>query len=172
MPCGITMPYSFSSPRIWLPCAVRALTNAWRARCKHSTLCCSAVLIGTKRMLGRATASQIASASATIVLVRLDVRLDELRGHQLYLVAQRLQLPRPMVRAAAGFHASQARRHIGEKRGYLIALELPLQHRLAPLIYAMHLDYVLCQIQPHRRNLHLVAPSRCKWTSTISTLAP
>ena len=68
IPCGSTTPYSPSNPRIWLACAVRALTKPWRARCKDSTLCCSVVLIGTKRILGRATASQIPSASATSFL--------------------------------------------------------------------------------------------------------
>lgn len=70
-----------------------------------------------------------------IVLVRLDVGFDELRGHQLYRVAQRLQLPGPIVRAAARFHADQARWQIGEKRSHLLTLELLPQHRFAPLIH-------------------------------------
>ena len=64
MLCGMIRPNSDSKPRIWSAWAVRALTKPWRTVCKASTLCCSIFLIGTKRMLGRLTASQIASASA------------------------------------------------------------------------------------------------------------
>ncbi len=51
-----------------------------------------------------------------VTLVRLDVRLHELRGHQLYRVPERFQLPRPVMRAAARFHADQAWRQVGEER--------------------------------------------------------
>jgi hypothetical protein len=43
--------------------AVRSTTNPWRTRCSVNSACCSALFTGTKRMLGRVTASQIASAS-------------------------------------------------------------------------------------------------------------
>ncbi len=42
-----------------------------RVRCTINTLCCSAVLTATKRIEGRVTASQIASASAASFLFRL-----------------------------------------------------------------------------------------------------
>ena len=64
-----------SSPRIWLTMAVRAWTNPWRTRCTDSTACCSTFFTGTKRMLGRATASQIASASAASFLLVLTYGL-------------------------------------------------------------------------------------------------
>jgi hypothetical protein len=83
-----------------------------------------------------------------IVLVRLDVGFDELLGHQLYRVTERLQLPRPVVCAATRFHAHQARWQIVEKRARLIALELLLQHRFASLIQPGHLDHARCQIIP------------------------
>ena len=38
-----------------------------------SWLCCCSLLIGTKRMLGRCTASQIAAASAASVLPRVPL---------------------------------------------------------------------------------------------------
>jgi hypothetical protein len=68
MPAASTIPYSVSKPRIWFASAVRAFTNPDRARCNDNTVCCSTVLIGTNRMRGRVTASQIASASAASVL--------------------------------------------------------------------------------------------------------
>jgi hypothetical protein len=58
------------------------------------------------------------------------------------------------MRSAAGFHADQARRQIGEKREYLGALELFLHLNLAMSIYAVHLKHVLCQIDADCRNLH------------------
>src|SRR5882724_6436073 len=98
----MTIPYSASSPRIWFTCAVRALTNPWRARCSANTACCSPFLIGTTRIVGRLTASQIFGIHH-IILVRLLVGLHELRGHQLHRMPERLQLPRPVVGAATGF---------------------------------------------------------------------
>ncbi|MNE05340.1 hypothetical protein D3C80_978980 [compost metagenome] len=45
---------------IWMRCRIRID----RVRCNTITLCCSGDFTGTKRMVGRVTASQIASASA------------------------------------------------------------------------------------------------------------
>jgi hypothetical protein len=90
-----------------------------------------------------------------VVLVRLDVRFDELRGHQLYGMPERFQLPRPVMRAAARFHADQAGWQGGEKRRYLLALERLPEHGLASFIHAMYLEHVLCQIDTNCRNLHL-----------------
>ena len=50
---------------------VRCLTRRLRARCIERAACCSRDLIGTNRIVGRVTASQIASASAASVLPRL-----------------------------------------------------------------------------------------------------
>ena len=41
-----------------------------RTRCNIITLCCSGVFTGTKRMVGRVTASQMASASAASFFCR------------------------------------------------------------------------------------------------------
>lgn len=54
---------------IWLAFAVRAFTKPWRTRCSESTDCCSTFLIGTKRIDGLLTASQIASAPAASFLL-------------------------------------------------------------------------------------------------------
>src|SRR5438552_18878341 len=48
-------------PRALMECALVCLRT--RIRCKACRSCCSMDLLGTKRMLGRLTASQIASAS-------------------------------------------------------------------------------------------------------------
>ena len=56
-----------------------------------------------------------------VVLVRLDEGLHVLGRDQPDLVAEGLQLPRPVVRARAGLDADQARRQPGEERGDLAA---------------------------------------------------
>src|SRR4051812_22318126 len=103
-------PNSPRRPRIWLACAVRALTNPWWTRCSDRTACCSTLLTGTKRMLGRATASQIRLGVGDVVLVALDVGLDELRRHQPSVVAEALQRACPVVSAAARLHADHTGR--------------------------------------------------------------
>jgi hypothetical protein len=45
--------------------------NGCRVRCRLKQLCCSGDLVGTKRMFGLVTASQIASASAASFFCRL-----------------------------------------------------------------------------------------------------
>jgi hypothetical protein len=50
---------------------VRCRTSSSRPRCISSADCCAFVFTGTKRIEGRLTASQIASASAASFLLRL-----------------------------------------------------------------------------------------------------
>src|SRR5262245_37173439 len=63
MPLATTMPNSARWLRTAFTLIVRCLTSSSRVLCSISVACCSAVFIGTKRMPGRDTASQIASAS-------------------------------------------------------------------------------------------------------------
>lgn len=65
--------------------------------------CCSAVFTGTNRIVGRVTASQIASASATSVLF-LDVRLHVGWRHHADRVAQRRDLACPVMCTRTGLH--------------------------------------------------------------------
>jgi hypothetical protein len=60
---GSTTPNSVNTARNRLMVAVRSSIHPWRTRCSASTACCSALFTGTNLMLGRLTASQIASAS-------------------------------------------------------------------------------------------------------------
>jgi hypothetical protein len=64
------------------------------------------------------------------------------------------------MRAAAGFHADQAGRQVGEERRHLLALQRLLEHGFASFIHAMYLEHVLCQIDTNCRNLHL---GRLSW---------
>jgi hypothetical protein len=62
-PCRTMMPRSRRKPRIWLVTPVRWLTRQERTRCRASRSIWSGVLIATNDMVGRCTASAMASAS-------------------------------------------------------------------------------------------------------------
>jgi hypothetical protein len=83
-----------------------------------------------------------------VVLVGLHIWLDELRRNQAHVVSKALQLARPMMRAAAGFHADQAPWQIREELGYLGALELLLQYCLTVLINAVDLEDIWLFLKP------------------------
>src|SRR5437762_9648168 len=109
LPFAATMPYSARCARSALTWAVRCRTRRWRARWSMRTLCASADLIGTKRMFGRVTASQIASGIGCVVLVALDVGLHVGRRHQPHLVPEGAEFAGPMVRRRARLDADKAR---------------------------------------------------------------
>ncbi len=64
-------PNSAAWPRIALISIVRCLTSISRTPSMVSAACCSTVLTGTNRMVGRLIASQIAAASIASFLPRL-----------------------------------------------------------------------------------------------------
>jgi hypothetical protein len=104
-----------------------------------------------------------------IVLVALDVCLDVLRRHQAHRVADRLQLPRPVVRRRARLQTDQTARQPSEERKHLAAPQ-PLAHNRRPArIDAVDLKNVLRQIQPNRRNLvHGWLPSMVRFTTILA----
>jgi hypothetical protein len=88
-----------------------------------------------------------------VVLVALDVGLHVLGRDQTDPVAQLDELASPMVGAAAGLHADQARRQAGEELQHLAARQLLAQHRPALRVGAVHLEPGLCQVEADGRNL-------------------
>src|SRR6266404_5383008 len=105
--------------------------NRWRARWSTRPLCCSGVLVGTKRMLALVTASQMASASAASFFCRLNVGLHIGRWDQPHGVTQCLELARPVVRRGAGFDTDQTGRQLLEERQDVAALQLAANDHLA-----------------------------------------
>jgi hypothetical protein len=97
-------------------------------------------------MVGRRNASQIASASAGITLVALDVGLHVLRWHQPHLVAELRQFTRPIMCGRAGFHADKAKRQRLEKRQHLAPPQLLPNDDFLPDIDPMNLEQVLGDI--------------------------
>ena len=73
---------------------------------------------------------------AEVVLLSLRVGPYVLRRHQPGIVTKRLQLTTEMMRTNAGFHADQARRHIGEPRFDLATRPLLTQNDRAAAIEA------------------------------------
>src|SRR5215468_11564155 len=56
------------------------------------------------------------------------------------------------MRTAAGLHADQTRRQLGEERQHLLASELPGDHDLALGIDAVDLEHLLCKVDPDGGN--------------------
>ena len=78
---------------------VRWLTSRSRTRCSACRSSCSAVFVATNFIVGRCTASAIASA---------------LCRHQPGIVAKCLKLAAEMMCTNTSLHADQARRHVGQ----------------------------------------------------------
>lgn len=119
----------------------------------------SADLTATNRIVGRVTASQIASASAASFLLRLTWAPYVSLRHQLDHMPECNQLARPMVRRRAGLHADEARLHIAKQRDKLIAPNFSTEHRVSSIVDAVNLRDVLGDIQSNRDNLHADGPS-------------
>ena len=90
---------------------------------------------------------------APIVLVRLHIRLDELRAHQPRVIAHRPQLASPMMGASARLHPHHARLVGANKLLQTPTRESLLQHDPARPVHCAHVKRVLDQVNPHSGNL-------------------
>ena len=144
-PLATAMPRLRRKARIPLAMAVRSPTRRERPRCKACRSSCSAVLAATKRMVGRCTASAIASASRKSFLLPLRY-LDIAGRHQSGIVAEGLEPPAQVVGADAGLHPDQAGRQVGELGFELPARQLPAQDDGAALIEADEVEGVLADV--------------------------
>src|SRR5262245_20263815 len=63
------------------------------------------------------------------------------------------------MRTAAGLHADQTRRQLGEERQHLLASELPGNDDLALGIHAVDLEHLLCKVEPDGGNCSRGRPS-------------
>src|SRR6202166_4966591 len=93
-PLGMVSPRSRRRLRIWFTTAVRRITQRSRTRCRACRSNCSSVLIGTKRILGRCTASAIASASRKSLLLVCTYRmlLDGVQDYAIFMMDPRGQI--------------------------------------------------------------------------------
>src|SRR5216684_8168220 len=164
-PLAAITPNSAAWPRIALITIVRCLTNRSRTLSSINAACCSALLIGTKRIAGRLIASQIAAASIASFLPRLTpafagagAGLDVLRRQHHHGVPQATQYPGPVMRSTAGLQPDPGRRQLAEELRHLAAPQLTAQNRLFVLIDAVHLKDMLGAIQANPDNRHWAAP--------------
>src|SRR5215467_10956491 len=79
-PCRTATPRSSRKARIWLMTPVRWLTNRSRTRCNDCRSSCSADLVATNFIVGRCTASAIASASRKSFFCPLEYGRTYLAG--------------------------------------------------------------------------------------------
>jgi hypothetical protein len=131
--------------------------------------CCSFVFTGTKRIDGRLTASQIASAPAVSFLLRLTQAFTYCGGIRrtscpsaLSSRAQSLRLLSAhqghlmsfaQGRRCTGLHANQTRRQASKKHQHLTPLQPLARYLQTRFIDAVNLKNALGQIQPNRCNL-------------------
>lgn len=98
-----------------------------------------------------------------VVLVPLDIGLDVLGRDQADLVSKLGQLTAPMMGAATGFHANQARWQAGEEGLHLGSGQLLAQDRSALCIGTVNLKPALGQIEPDSCDpLHGRSPLRLR----------
>src|SRR5262249_17306213 len=125
---------------------VRSPTNRSRTRCSACRSSCSTVLVATNFMVGRCTASAIASTSRKSFFCPLLYGAHVFCRHQAGIVAKRLQFATEMMGTDAGLHADQAGRQVGEPRFHLAARPLLPQHDCAALVVAHDVERVLADI--------------------------
>jgi len=99
-------------------------------------------------MVGRETASHMASASTASVLPRLYVGLHIGRRDQSNVMADGLDLACPEVRSPAGFKANNAAPQAGKELKHVGAAKPPLDRYLAIRRHAVNLEYQLANIEP------------------------
>src|ERR1019366_9403723 len=124
IPLAATMPNSERWPRSALTLIVRCLTSSSRVLCNISVACCSALLIGTKRIPGRDIASQCVGVDH-VVLAALDIGLGVSRRHQQHFVSHGLELTRPIMRRTAGLHTDEAGLNLRKEFVHFRAPQLP-----------------------------------------------
>jgi hypothetical protein len=104
MPWGKTIPYACSSPRSSCTRAVRAFMSRSRTRYRAWGSCGSGCFMGTKRLVGRLTASQMASATRASCFGDLTDAF-QWWGDQPHLMTMLADTSGPRVGTPTGFHA-------------------------------------------------------------------
>src|SRR5258707_9302945 len=146
IPWRTAIPRSSMKARIWLMMPVRCDTSRSRTRCNACRSSCSAVLVTTNFIVGRCTASAIASASLKSFFCPLLIGANIFGRHQPGIVTKRREFAAQVMCADAGFHADQARWYVGEPRFHLATRPLLPQHDGAARIVAHDVERVLADI--------------------------
>jgi hypothetical protein len=89
-----------------------------------------------------------------IILLGFEIRLDELRCDQSYLMAVSLKGSGEMLRARTGFHADQAGRKICDMAGELAAVELVASDRISRSVATDEVEPRLANVESDGFDVH------------------
>src|SRR5215475_3452933 len=104
----------------------------------------------------------------SIVFRPFDIALHVARRHQTHGVAEFGNFTCPMMSGSAGLHADQTSRKLAKDVDDLFAPQLTADDDLARTIHAVHLEYVLGEINADGANLHADDPPPVIRCSTIT----
>ena len=96
-----------------------------------------------------------------VILLPTHERLHILRADQLHFVSERFEFACPVECSRAGFEDDRAPINLREDLDELIAHHSALQHDVAAAVYAVELEYVLCDIDAEDLDSHCSSPSGC-----------
>src|SRR6516162_9469983 len=96
----------------------------------------------------------------SIVFRPFDIALHVARRHQTHGVTELGDFTSPMMSGSAGFHTDQASRNLAKEVDDLFPPQLTGNNDLAHTIHAVHLEYVLGEINADGANLHMDDPLR------------
>jgi hypothetical protein len=120
-------------------------------RCWLRSHCCCTDLMGTKRIFGRPTASQIASASLPSFLPLLRQGVTNF-GHQLHRMTGGAETARPFMGARACLRADQAGRQSCHELTELGPRDRTPHRHHSLRVDAVQGEGILCQVNSKRRN--------------------
>src|SRR5215475_229915 len=106
-----------------------------------------------------------------IVFRPFDIALHIARRHQTHGVAELGDFTCPMMSGSASFHADQASRNPAKQFNDLLPSQLSGDDDVASTIHAVHLEYMLGEINADGANLHVDDPPPVIRCSTITLLA-
>src|SRR6201997_840256 len=165
LPVRTVMPRSSSRPRIWLTTAVRRMIQRSRTRCRDCMSSCSSLLIGTKRIEGRLTASAIASASMKSFLLVFTNGFTYCAGiRRTSCPCSRRALAQEM-RACAGFHSNQVNLHVGREAKKLGTRELFPHPHFSCMVETYEVKDGLAKINTDAVQFHGKSPSSSLYPS-------
>ncbi len=145
-PCGISMPYSASRPRISFT-GSGTVGHGTGAHPVHRLLRLAlGTLDGNKAHAGTLHCLTDRLGIGPVILVGLHIRLDELRRHQPCLMPQGLYGPAPWMRTATSLHADDTGGQGGQEGLCLGRGHLLIHAGAALSIHPVYMDGVLRQI--------------------------
>ena len=120
------------------------------------------LLTATKRIVGRVTASQIASAFGGIGFASLDVGLHVGRRHQANRLAELVQFTAPMMSCRTRLDADEAGVKASEEFQHLATAQWLTNDYLAASVDAVNLENIFGKVESDCNNLiHGMAPFPC-----------